>query len=116
MVEEWNLHFIRSETFVNHTAVEKPTTTLCMFQMAKLDNSVSTYFEETAVKPKDRKLTCEAGPTANLRQGPVCQKSRDACVRKRCSFISGHGSKMDAHPKGIGPSLQIVANQRAEEK
>jgi hypothetical protein len=23
------------------------------------------------------KLTCEAGPTANLSQGPVCQKTRD---------------------------------------
>jgi hypothetical protein len=34
---------------VTHTAVEKATTTFCMFQMAKLEGSVSTYFVEMAV-------------------------------------------------------------------
>ena len=81
-----------------------------------LEDSMSMHLEETAVERKDRKLTCEAGPTANLNHWPLSHKSRDTNARKKRSFISGHGSKMDAHPDGIGPSLHIVTNQRVEEK
>jgi hypothetical protein len=104
------------ETLVVHTAAAKTIISLFMFQIAKLEGSMSTYFGEMAVKRKDRKLTCEARSIANLSQGPLHQKSRDTNARKRRSLISGHASKMDAYPNGIGPSLQIATNQCAEEK
>jgi hypothetical protein len=105
-----------TETLVTHTPAEKTIITFFMFQMAKLEGSMSTNFGEMAVKRKDRKLTCEARSIANLSQGPVHQKSRDTDARRKRSFISAHGGKMDAHPNGFGPSLQIVTNQCAEEK
>jgi hypothetical protein len=103
-------------TLVTHTPAEKTIITLFMFQMAKLEGSMSTYFGEMAVKRKDRKLTCEARSIANLSQGPVHQKPRDTNARRKRSLISGHASKMDAYPNGMGPSLQIATNQCAEEK
>lgn len=55
-----NSHIDISEMLVIHTPAEKATITLFMFQMAKLDGCVSTYFRKLAVKRKDRNLTCEA--------------------------------------------------------
>jgi hypothetical protein len=49
-----------SVMLVTHTAMEKATTSFCMFQMAKLEGTMSTYFGKMADKRKDRKLTSEA--------------------------------------------------------
>ena len=41
-IEGWNSQTVKNPTLVNHTAVEKATTNLCMFQMARLEDSMST--------------------------------------------------------------------------
>ena len=86
-----------------------PTITLFLFQMAKLEGSISTYFGEIAGAPKSRKLTYEARSIANLSQEPGGHKSRDVNKMER----SSEGNETDAHPSGSDHYLAsgIVAGQ-----
>lgn len=49
-----------NETSLTHTPVEKATITFCMFQIAKLEGTMSMYFGKMAVRRKYKKPTCEA--------------------------------------------------------
>jgi len=89
------------------------TITLFLFQMARLEGSISTYFGDIAVMPKRRRLTCEVRSIANLSPGPGWKKSRDVNEMEH-SFINNQGNaEIDAHTNGSGYCLAggIVAGQ-----
>ena len=88
-----------------------PTTTLFLFQMAKLEGSISTYFGEIAGAPKSIKLTYEARSIANLSQEPGGHKSRD--MNKMERSFEGIDSETDTHPSGSDHYLAsgIIAGQ-----
>src|SRR6266852_2991812 len=79
-----------SAKLTTHTPVAMPTMTLFLFQMAKLEGSISTV-----VMQKRRKLTCEARLIANLSQRPGSQKSRHMNKTERYQ-----GNDIDAHEGG----------------
>ena len=67
----------RNDKLVTHTAPAIATTTLFLFQMAKLEWSISKYFGEIVVTQKRWKLTCGGRSIAKLSLGQRSLNPRD---------------------------------------
>ena len=65
------------EALVTHNPAAIPLTTLLLCQMAKLEGSMSTFFEKRIAARKCRRLTCEAGSIVSPCRGLERKKSRD---------------------------------------
>ena len=65
------------EALVTHNPAAIPLTTLLLCQMAKLEGSMSTFFEKRNATRKCRRLTCEAGSIVSPCRGLERKKSRN---------------------------------------
>jgi hypothetical protein len=75
---------------------------LFLFQIAKLENTMSTCFGKITFAQKRRRLTCGAQSIANLAQGPEEQNPRDRNmmnIRTKMLRHRGPGEREGYSPK-----------------
>jgi flagellar basal body-associated protein FliL len=76
-----NLLIMMITQYITHMLVAIAMIILFLFQMAKLEDSISTNFGKVVVTRKRRKLTCEVQSIAKRSQYPEGQNPRDENTR-----------------------------------